>query len=49
MEIIELIRNAESAPKVFSVLSLYVESLRPVAAIPAWLLRLRSHEREDPH
>ena len=47
MEIIELIRNAESAPKVFSVLSLYVESLRPVAAIPEWLLRLPLKGAED--
>jgi len=40
MEIIELIRNADSAPKVLSALSVYVESLRHVAAIPDWLLRL---------
>ena len=40
MEIIERIRSAESAPKVFSALSAYVRSLRHFAAIPDWLLRL---------
>ena len=40
MEIIEVIRNAESAPKVLSALSLYIESLRNAAVIPEPLLRL---------
>ena len=40
MDIIELIRNADSAPEVLSALSVYVESLRHVAVIPEWCLRL---------
>ena len=42
MEIIDLIRTADSVPKVLSALSTYTESLRhlQVAAIPDWLLRL---------
>jgi hypothetical protein len=47
MEIIELIRSAESAPKVISALSLYIESLRHVAVIPEWLLRLPLKGSED--
>jgi hypothetical protein len=47
MEIIELIRNADSAPKVLSALSTYVESLRHVAAIPDWLLRLPLKGADD--
>ena len=47
MEIIELIRNAESAPKVLSALSVYVESLRHAAALPEWLLRLPLKGAED--
>jgi hypothetical protein len=47
MEIIELIRNAESAPKVLSALSVYVESLRHVAAMPEWLVRLPLKGAED--
>jgi hypothetical protein len=40
MEIIDLIRNADSAVDVLSALSVYVESLRNVSAIPDWCLRL---------
>jgi len=40
MDIVELIRNANSAPEVLAALSAYVESLRSVAAIPEWCLRL---------
>ena len=40
MEVIELIRNADSVPKVLVTLSVYVESLRHAAALPDWLLRL---------
>lgn len=47
MEIIELIRNAESASKVFSTLSVYVESLRQVAAIPESILRLPLRDAND--
>jgi hypothetical protein len=47
VEIIEFIRNADSAPKVLSALSVYVESLRHVAAIPDWLLRLPLKGAED--
>jgi len=47
MEIIEFIRHADSAPKVLSALSSYVETLRPVAAIPDWLLRLPLRGAED--
>ena len=36
MDIVDLIRNADSAPQVISVLSTYVESLRNVAVIPDW-------------
>jgi len=47
MDITELIRNADSAPKVLSALSVYVESLRHVAAIPDWLLRLPLKGADD--
>jgi len=47
MEIIELIRNADSAPKVISALSTYCESLRHVAVIPDWLLRLPLKGADD--
>ena len=40
MDMIELIRNADTATEVLSALSVYVESLRNVAAIPGWCLRL---------
>jgi hypothetical protein len=40
MDIVEMIRTANSAPEVISALSAYVESLRNVAAIPEWCLRL---------
>ena len=40
MEIIDLIRNADSAPKVISALSVYIQSLPNIAAIPEWLLKL---------
>jgi len=49
MEIIELIRTADSVPKVLSALSTYTESLRhlQVAAIPEWLLRLPLKGADD--
>jgi hypothetical protein len=47
MEIIELIRNAESAPRVLAALSVYVESLRHVAAIPESILRLPLRDAND--
>jgi hypothetical protein len=40
MDVIELIRNADSAPEVLSTLSAYVESLRHVPVIPDQCLRL---------
>jgi hypothetical protein len=40
MDVIELIRNADSAPEVLSALSVYVESLRHVPVIPDHCLRL---------
>jgi len=40
MDILELIRNADSAPEVFSALSVYVESLRDTPFIPHWCARL---------
>jgi len=49
MEIIDLIRNADSVPKVLSALSAYTESLRHLhtAAIPEWLLRLPLKGADD--
>ena len=41
MDILELIRNADSVPEILSALSVYVESLRSVAMIPESCLRLR--------
>jgi hypothetical protein len=40
MDIVEMIRTANSAPEVLSALAVYVESLRNVTAIPEWCLRL---------
>jgi hypothetical protein len=40
MDIVELIRNADSVPEVLSALSTYAESLRHVAVIPEWCLRM---------
>jgi hypothetical protein len=40
MDVVEMIRNAQSAPEVLSALAVYVESLRNVSAIPEWCLRL---------
>lgn len=47
MEIIDLIRNAETAPRVLAALSVYVESLRGAAVIPEWLLRLPLKGTDD--
>jgi hypothetical protein len=47
MDVLEIIRNADSAPKVLSTLSVYVESLRHAAAIPDWLLRLPLKGADD--
>jgi len=40
MDFTELIRNADSAADVVSALSVYIESLRHVSAIPDWCLQL---------
>ena len=40
MDVLELIRNADSAAEVFSALSVYVESLRGTPVIPEWFARL---------
>jgi hypothetical protein len=40
MNVIELIRNANTSPEVLSALSVYIESLRHVQAIPHECLRL---------
>jgi len=40
MDIAEFIRNADSATKALSALSVYLESLRHVPSIPEWCLRL---------
>jgi len=40
MDIVELIRNADSVPEVFSALSVYAESLRHVSVIPEWCLQM---------
>jgi hypothetical protein len=40
MDILQFIRNADSAPEVIAALSVYVESLRNVAVIPDWCLQL---------
>ena len=47
MDILELIRNAQSGPEVLSALSVYVESLRHVAAIPEDCLRLPLEGEKD--
>jgi len=47
MDFIELIRTADSAPEVLAALSIYVESLRGIAAIPEWCLRLPLQGADD--
>ena len=47
MDVFELIRNAQSTPEVLSALSSYVESLRNVAVIPDWCLRLPLKGEDD--
>jgi hypothetical protein len=47
MDVAELIRNANSAPEVLAALSAYVESLRNVAVIPEWCLRLPLRGEDD--
>jgi hypothetical protein len=47
MDILELIRTADTAPEVLSALSVYVESLRNVSAIPDWCLRLPLEGESD--
>jgi hypothetical protein len=47
MDVLELIRNADSAPEVLSALSVYVESLRNVSVIPEWCLRLPLEGQAD--
>jgi hypothetical protein len=38
MDIVELIRNANSAPDILAALSVYAESLRNIAAVPDWCI-----------
>ena len=40
MDVLELIRNADSAIDVFQALSVYADSLRDTPFIPEWCLRL---------
>jgi hypothetical protein len=47
MDITELIRNANTGAEVLSALSVYVESLRNVAAIPESCLRLPLQGEDD--
>jgi len=47
MDIAELIRSANSAPEILAALSAYVESLRNVAVIPEWCLRLPLQNEDD--
>jgi len=47
MDVLELIRNAQSGPEVLSALSVYVESLRQAAVIPECCLRLPIEGEED--
>jgi len=47
MDIVELIRNADSVPEVFAALSTYAESLRHVAVIPQWCLRMPVEDEAD--
>jgi len=39
MDIVEIIRHADSSRVVLSALSVYLDSLRDVSAIPEWCLR----------
>ena len=47
MEILELIRNADSAADVLNALSVYVATLRDVASIPDWCLQLPLQDEAD--
>lgn len=47
MDMTEFIRNADSAAEVLSALSVYVESLRHVPAIPDWCRQLPIQGEED--
>jgi hypothetical protein len=47
MDIVELIRNADSAPEILNALSVYVESLRVGTVIPEWCLQLPLRGEED--
>jgi hypothetical protein len=49
MDIAEIIRNADSATKALSALSVYLESLRHVPAIPDWCLRVPLEGEADLH
>jgi hypothetical protein len=39
MEIVEIIRHADSSREVLAALSMYLESLRDASTIPEWCLR----------
>ena len=47
MDVLELIRNAQSGPEVLSALAVYVESLRNVPVIPESCLRLPLEGGDD--
>jgi hypothetical protein len=47
VDVLELIRNADSAAQVLSALSVYVESLRGAPFIPQWCSRLPFEGEND--
>jgi len=47
MDVLELIRNADSAPQILAALSVYVESLRGTPFIPEWCSRLPFEGESD--
>ena len=47
MEILELLRNTDSATEVLSALSTYVASLKDVTSIPDWCLSLPLRDEAD--
>jgi hypothetical protein len=47
MEILELIRNADSAADTLALLSAYVETLRHIDALPEWCLRAPVEGAQD--
>jgi hypothetical protein len=47
MDILEIIRNADSAPEILNALSAYVETLRDTSGIPDAIVRLPLQGAED--